>query len=574
MDAAQEVKSRINIEDVVSEYVLLKRAGRNFKGLSPFTNEKTPSFIVSPEKQIWHDFSSGRGGDVISFIQEVEGLDFKGALELLARKAGVDITSIKSSGTGANNQKERLFAAVDAAVRYYQKQLTLHNTPLEYARTVRGYEKQTLLDFRFGYSTPDATALTEYLKNKSFTEEELIRAGLSVKRHSGIIDMFRDRLMIPLLDTQGRAVGFTARILKKDTDAPKYINTPATILYDKSRQLFGFSQAKEHIRKSGFVVVVEGNLDVVASHQAGVRNVVASAGTALTQYHLKSLQRFTGDVRLAFDEDRAGQEAAERTIPLAQALGIDLSIISIPSGKDPDELIKQDVSKWQKIVESPQYMIDWLIDKTAQSVDMKSAQGKRQFTTKVLDIITHIKDSVEQEHYLRIVAEQTNTSVDSIVKKFSQSNTTQSKRLKQVKVEKESPTQELEQKVRQQHFLAIVLAIGEFRKLLEIMPLQLFTDDAKTFLEETDTLQNVKSDNEYAKMLTLLFEESYQHTEHDELAYQAKHLMNRLIEYYIRSQKTNILKKLEQADEQEERVLLNQVHELEQLRKKVAERAK
>ena len=570
MDAAQEVKSRINIEDVVSEYVQLKRAGRNYKGLSPFTNEKTPSFIVSPEKQIWHDFSSGRGGDVISFIQEVEGLDFPGSLELLARKAGVDLASFRNTDSGASKRKERLFAAVEAAVRYYQKQLTLNKEALEYVRNVRGYEKQTLLDFRFGYSGSRATSLTDYLKHKSFTEDELIKAGLSVKRHNGLIDMFRERLMIPLLDTQGRPVGFTARILKQNTDAPKYINTPATILYDKSRQLFGFSHAKEHIRKSGYVVVVEGNLDVVASWQAGVKNVVASAGTALTQSHMKSLQRFTGDVRLAFDEDRAGQEAAERTIPLAQELGIELSFINIPSGKDPDELIKQDAQVWQEIVESPQYMIDWLLEKTADAVDIKSAPGKRQFTTKVLGIITKIKDSVEQEHYLRIIADKTNTSVDSIVKKINQATPNQTRRLKHVKAEKERPTEEVEQVVRQQHFLAIVLAIAEFRDLIDVVPRELFTGDAKSFLESTDNMQNVKTDTEYAKMLTLLIEESYQHTEHEELEYQAKHLMNRLIEYYIRSQKTNILKKLEQASDEEEQVLLAQVHELEQLRKKVA----
>lgn len=569
MDAVSEVKSRINIEDVVSEYVQLKRAGRNFKGLSPFTNEKTPSFIVSPEKQIWHDFSSGRGGDVISFIQEVEGLDFKGSLELLARKAGVDLGSFSSRSSGDSKQKDRLYKLVEESVGYYQHQLTKHDVPLKYVRQTRGYEKQTLLDFRMGYSPPGSSNLATFLKSKGYTEDEMLKTGVCIKRRGELVDMFRDRLMIPLSDTQGRPVGFTARLLKKDDNAPKYINTPATILYDKGRQLFGFSMAKEHIRKSGYVVVVEGNLDVVASHQAGIKQVVASAGTALTSYHLKTLQRFTGDVRLAFDDDRAGQEAAERTIPLAQELGIELSFIKIPSGKDPDELIKQDVQLWEKTVESPVYMVDWLIDKAASEVDLTTAPGKRQFTSRILNIIKHIKDEVEVEHYVRVIADKTKTSIESLNKKFASDNEQTPVRLKKPKLNKTDVPKNTEQIIREQHFLAIVLEVQDLRKVLDLLPKELFSENAAAFLERSNSLKEVKETDEYGKMLTLLFEESYQHTEHEELAYQIKRLTNRLIEHYTRQAKNNILNELENADDIQEKHLLNQVNELELLKKKV-----
>ena len=235
-DAVSEVKARLNIEDIVSEYVQLKRAGRNFKGLSPFTNEKTPSFIVSPDKQIWHDFSSGKGGDMISFIEQVEGLDFKGALELLARKAGVELTEFKRSNGSNSKAKERLFDAVEASVSYYQVQLTKNEQALKYLRLKREYDKQTIIDFRFGYSPSGKDNLYQYLKSKGFEDRELLQAGLVVKRDNGIIDMFRGRIMVPLRDTQGRPVAFTARQLKDDKNSPKYINTQATILYDKSRQ--------------------------------------------------------------------------------------------------------------------------------------------------------------------------------------------------------------------------------------------------------------------------------------------------------------------------------------------------
>jgi DNA primase len=567
MDAAQEVKSRINIEDVVSEYVQLKRAGRNFKGLSPFTSEKTPSFIVSPDKQIWHDFSSGKGGDVISFIEQVEGLDFRGALELLARKAGVDLGEFKGKSAGSSEQKERLYRIVDTAVSYYQVQLTKNEVPLRYLRKKRNYEKQTLLDFRFGYAPSGSDNLAKYLKSKGFTEEEMLQTGLCVKRERNVIDMFRDRIMIPLSDAQGRPVGFTARQITDSKNSPKYINTPSTMLYDKGRQLFGMSMAKEYIRKTGYVVVVEGNLDVVASHQAGVRQVVASAGTALTKYHLKTLQRFTGDVRIAFDDDRAGQEAAERTIPLAQELGLELSLITIPAGKDPDELIKKDLKLWQEVVEKPVYMVDWLIDKIESNIDLTTAQGKRQFTTRVLEIVKHLKDEVEQEHYVRIIADKTNTSVESLNKKFASDKNNSPVRLKRIKAESVNiPKEVVEQRLREQHLLGILSAVSALRPILEVLPIELFSEDAISFIEQSKQLQQIPNDSEYGKMVLLLFEETYQHTDRNELLYQTRSLLGRLIDFYVNAKKTKIISELEVSNESEEQKLLKQVTELQQLK--------
>ena len=568
MDAAQEVKSRLNIEDVISEYVQLKRAGRNFKGLSPFTSEKSPSFIVSPDKQIWHDFSSGKGGDVISFISEVEGLDFKGSLELLARKAGVDLSQFQSQ-TNSTQSSERLYRAVETAVGYYQVQLTKNDAPLRYLREKRGYEKQTILDFRFGYSPGGSNNLALYLKSRGFTEEEMTRTGLCIKRNGDLIDMFRGRIMIPLSDAQGRPVGFTARQLHDDKNSPKYINTPSTKLYDKGRQLFGLSMAKEHIRKSGYAVVVEGNLDVVASHQAGVSQVVASAGTALTSYHLKTLQRFTGDVRLAFDDDRAGQEAAERTIPLAQELGIELSLITIPSGKDPDELIKKDVKLWQQVVDKPVYMVDWLIDKIENATDLTSAQGKRQFTSKVMAIVKQIKDQVEQEHYLRIIADKTNTSVESINKKFNEGTSGPIVRLKKIKTEPIPIEREVvEQRLREQHLLGIISSILVLHPIISSLPDDLFSEDASAYLKANKQLQQIDASDEYGKMVLLLFEETYQHTDRAELLYQTRALLGRLIDFYVNTKKTQIISQFEDASDKQEQQLLRQVTELQQLKTK------
>lgn len=568
MDAVAEIKSRLNIEDVVSEYVQLKRAGRNFKGLSPFTNERSPSFVVSPDKQIWHDFSSGKGGDMFTFLQEVEGVDFKGALELLARKAGVDLAQFQTKTgipTTSSTQKERLYDAVEQAVKFYQVQLTKHTDGLKYLREKRGYEKQTLLDFRFGYSPSSGRALTDYLLSKGFRTDELQKVGLISLRGSDAFDMFRNRIMIPLLDPQGRPVGFTARQLVDDKNAPKYINTPSTILYDKSRQVFGLSQAKEAIRKSGFVVVVEGNLDVVASHQAGIKQVVASAGTALTTYHLKSLQRFTGDIRLCFDDDRAGQEAAERAIPLAQSLGVDLSIVSLPSGKDPDELIRDDPAKWLKTIESQQYMIDWLMDRIGAGLDLKSAQGKRVFTNKILAIVRQLKEQVEQEHYARALAERTNTSVETIFSKLHEQAPSM-QRLKQVKTTQQEAPLDRELRVLEQHLLAMAVHNKPIAQLLARLPLDVFSADAQELAAYVQQHPGVSpNSSEYGTMVSLLFEEQYQLTTDEELAYQAQRLLTRLVNAYAKRKKQAIVEELATADDTTQRTLLTAVKHLDDL---------
>ena len=292
MDAKEEVKTRLSIEDVISEYVPLKRAGRNWKGLSPFTSEKTASFVVSPEKQIWKDFSSGKGGSMFDFVMEVEGVDFKGALELLARKAGIDLEQYRSSPRQNGPDKERLYQLLDASAKFYQVQFSKHQKALEYVFKKRQFTKETALIWRLGYAPNTGSALRNFAISKGFSEAEIKQAGLSAQGYGGKSqDMFRGRLMIPLQDAQGRVIGFTARLLEgnDDSQGPKYINTPQTVLYDKSRHIYGLHLAKEAIRKSKFVVIVEGNLDVISSHQAGVAQVVATAGTALTEPNLKAL---------------------------------------------------------------------------------------------------------------------------------------------------------------------------------------------------------------------------------------------------------------------------------------------
>ena len=418
MDAKEEVRARLNIEDVIGEYVQLKRAGRSFKGLSPFTSEKTPSFFVSPDKNIWHDFSSNKGGDVFAFVMEAEGMDFRQALEFLAKKAGVELSDYEPAHAKERAmRKKRLLMANQLAARFYQQCLLHNQHAMEYVFRVRNLSKQVVADFQIGYAPDSGEALVRALAKKGFSRRELNDAGL-LNRFGG--DMFRGRMMVPLMDSSGQVIGFTGRIIGDVPNAPKYLNTPQTLLYDKGRHIFALSQAKQAIRQAGFIVMVEGNLDVVSSHQVGVKNVVATAGTAMTEQHIRAVKRLTGDVRLAYDGDKAGVAATERAITLASQAGVELTIISLPEQyKDPDELIQADVSLWQRAIDTAEPAVDWILRQYAARLDLDTAAGKRNFTTAALGVIRLLSDPVEQEYYLTRTAELAQTSVETVRAKFA-----------------------------------------------------------------------------------------------------------------------------------------------------------
>lgn len=581
MDAVEEIKQRLNIEDVIGEYVELKRAGRNFKGLSPFSSERTPSFMVSPEKQIWHDFSSGKGGNVFSFVMEMEGLDFKGALELLARKAGVDLDQFRGPQASARGkQKERLYELLDAATTFYQKQLNSNHEALEYIRKRRQFSKETQLEWRLGYSPNTGTALTDFLKAKGFAEHDIQSAGLSARRYRGTADMFRGRIMIPLADPQGRVIGFTARLLRDDPNAPKYINTPQTLLYDKSRHVFGLHLAKEAIRKSTFAVIAEGNLDVISSHQAGIRQVVATAGTALTEFQLKALSRFSQDIRLSFDADKAGISATERSIPIASKVNVSLSIVTIPTGKDPDELIRHDVQAWSQAIAKPQYALDWLIDRYQRELDITSAQGKRAFSDVLLVVIRGLSDPVEQEHYIDHIAkliEVSRAALQGKLKSQPKSSFPSKPQRKAPKVAFKLPEKEhVDYLKTQNHLLAIVLMRPELRTWLEpVEQVMLPEERARRLLQElrehpaTSFIDGKSGElpevDDYAKMLSLHYEELYQQDELHELEYEVTRVRNKLISQYVKMQKQRIVHDLQTADDATQNTLLEEATKLDNL---------
>ncbi len=489
-DAKEEIKSRLSIEDVVGRYVELKRAGRNLKGHSPWGVDKTPSFMVSPEKGIWHDFSANKGGDIFTFVMEVEGISFKEAMEKLAAEAGVDLSKYRGGDPNVTKRKVRAKEALVLATRFYQACLARNREVCEYVFYKRNLNRNTVKEFKIGYSPASGKALYDALKKRGFTDQELKDAGLLNQYGK---DMFRDRMMIPFIDTTGNIIGFTARIVGKGE--PKYLNTKDTILFNKSRFIFGLSNAKEAIRHNGFVVIVEGNMDVISSHQAGVKEAVATSGTAMTEQQLKALSNLTSDIRLAYDGDEAGVKATERAIMIAGDLGIDLTVISNYHGaKDPDELIQKDPTLWQKAVEERVPAVDWLLNKYEENLNLRLAPDKKKYSDIALKLLSYIKDEIERATYEEKVAKKLGVEVAILREKGKRLDDKLSQTTKYLKKPKTTVTPDHIKKL-EDSLLALKLFGGVTKT---IIPLDVPEDETRIneleFIFNTSH-ENVKSPN-------------------------------------------------------------------------------
>jgi DNA primase len=418
MDEVAEVKSRLEIAEVVGAYLPLKQAGRNLKAPCPFHQEKTASFMVSPEKGIYHCFGCNEGGDILSFVMKMEGVDFRQALEILARKAGIELTAKRGDNKELTRLRARMLDAHELAAKYFQATLMRNPKALEYVVKKRHLARETVRDFAIGYAPDSWDALTGFLLKKGFTKQELLQGGLEGQKsgRDSIYDLFRGRIMFTICDREGRPIGFTGRVL--DDSLPKYLNTPQTPLYDKSSAIFGLHLAKEAMRSLDEAVLVEGNMDVIASHQAGVKQVVAASGTALTIEQLRALSKLTKNIKLAFDADRAGVAATERAIELGQKLGLSLRMIEVPGAKDPDELIQQDPAAWTQAIADAKYIVDYLFDRFEKDFDLTSAVGKRGYTDRLAGSLRRLGDPVERDHYVKLLAEKTGTSESAILQKL------------------------------------------------------------------------------------------------------------------------------------------------------------
>ena len=428
MSQIDEIKSRIDIVDLVGETVKLRRAGKNYSGLCPFHNEKTPSFIVSPDRQTWHCFGQcGEGGDIFKFVMKKEGWDFKEALRYLAERAGVKLEAYKAEKPEEKEAHERLRTLLEEAVTFYRYHLS---TPagkfaLDYIHEKRHLTDATIETFGLGYAPQGWDNALKHFAEKGYIEQELLDVGLISQRESGgFIDRFRNRLMIPIRDENGKMAGFGARVLDPN-DVPKFMNSPETPLFSKSRLLYGLDRARKPIRAANQAIFVEGYLDVIALHQAGFENVVSPMGTSLTEDQLRLLKRFTRRIVLALDPDAAGQKAVLRGLEAARQtldrqdeisfdargllhhearLQADLRVATMPDELDPDEIVQRDPEQWKKLIENAQPIVVHVMGALAVGRDLDDAKVKSEIAAQVLPLIEDLPNPVERDTYRQRLA--------------------------------------------------------------------------------------------------------------------------------------------------------------------------
>ncbi len=418
----EEIKSRLDIVDVVQSYVRLQKAGVNFKANCPFHTEKTPSFFVTPSRQIWHCFGCSRGGDIFKFIMEIEGHDFPEALRMLATRAGV---VLKREDPRIRSERNRLYDICEEAAKIFEKNLSLTPAARAYLAK-RKLKDETIQEFRIGFAPENWDYLLRALRAKGFKDAEIEKAGLAIKSEDrgSYYDRFRGRVIFPIADAAGRVIGFGGRVFAPEArtqinadqrgNEAKYINTPQTLIYDKSRVLYGFELAKQEIRQKNQVVVVEGYMDCAMSHQAGVKNTIAVSGTALTPYQLKIVKRLADTMISSFDTDAAGDSATRRSLALASQFEFERKVAVIPSGKDPADAAAENPEIWVRAVSEARPVVEFYFEKAFRENNSATAEGKKTIVSALFPWVAELGNEVEKAHWVGELSRRLETPEESL----------------------------------------------------------------------------------------------------------------------------------------------------------------
>ena len=431
-DPVDEIKNRLDVKDVISDYIKLEKSGVNFKARCPFHQERTPSFFVSPPRQIWRCFGCSEGGDMFTFVEKIDGVDFREALQRLGQKAGVEV---RAQNPKIKSEKNKSLEICDLASKYFNHQLESKNGKLivKYFKS-RGIKENTIEEFRLGYAPIKSQSLIKFLRERGYDYRDMERAGITFKSDlSGDwLTRFRGRIIFPIFNTTGSVVGFGARKLVDElakemgrivkSESAKYINSPQTNIYDKSNILYGLDKAKMAIRQNDACVVVEGYTDVILLYQAGYKNVVASSGTALTESQLNLIGRFTKNLLTSFDMDAAGDSATRRGIDLAQNVGFDVKVITLDEGKDPADIIAQEPKKWEDAIKNAKSITQFYFDSAFKEFDVATGSGKREIGHMLAPIIKNIPSKIEQAHWVQALASKLNIEQDSVWEEVGKAN--------------------------------------------------------------------------------------------------------------------------------------------------------
>jgi DNA primase len=476
-----EIKNRLNILEVIGSYIKLRKTGANYRALCPFHSEKNPSFFVSPARQIWHCFGCSKGGDIFGFIKEIEGVEFGDALRILAQKAGVELKPIKPE---LRTERQRLSEICELSLKFFEKQLEGSSLGKEARKYLlgRGINEESIKKWRIGWAPDVWQGLTNFLNSKGYDIEEIEKAGLSLKNEQGsYYDRFRGRIVFPIFDLTSQVVGFGGRVFQKSEEVAKYINTPNTLLYNKSKILYGLDKAKVEIRKRDICILVEGYTDVILAHQAGFENTVSTSGTALTPYQLVILKRYSDNLLLSFDMDIAGDTATKRGIDLAQLRGFNLKIITLPKNEDPADVISKDKKEFEKLINSALSILDFYFQNTFFQLDKKTPEGKKAISKILLPVIKRIPNKIEQSFWIGKLAKNLEVKEENVEEE-----------LKKIKLEEETLGLEpeevvaLPQKSRkellEERLIALILKKPENLNLIDEEKLSSFSSKGKEIL--------------------------------------------------------------------------------------------
>ncbi|MBI2442664.1 MAG: DNA primase [Candidatus Levybacteria bacterium] len=506
MDDVALVRERTDIISLIQEYVPLKKAGRNFKANCPFHNENTPSFMVSPERQMFHCFGCHKGGDAYTFLMEYEHMEFPEALRFLAKRVGITLHE-GARGSGLTSRKEALYEINRLASSFYHYILTTHpagKKALSYLKE-RKIHEATLGTFRIGFAPASGSALVSYLlRKKGCKEEDILESGLGARRMGRLVDFFSDRLMFPLIDHRENVVGFSGRVLTATAHGPKYINTKDTPVYHKGEHFFGISIAKEQMRKEDQAILVEGEFDVISSFQEGITNVLAIKGSALTEAQVRLLSRYVRKVTLCFDDDTAGWDGVVRSLPLLERFDLTATVIALPGGKDPDEAIKNDPYTFKAALKHDVPVYDYLLEKKIASLDLKDVSSKKNLGDFFLPILTTIRNEIIKEHYLKKLSALLDTTYESLVREMGR-HVSAKRDVLFTQVQKEKLTRE---EVLEQYLLALLVQsektkdfVKESMKVLaKILPKERANQKLLHLLNEY-TEQNIYTTSQFAAFL-------------------------------------------------------------------------
>ncbi len=529
-DAVAEIKSKLSIEDVVATYVPLKKAGKYFKACCPFHSEKTPSFHVNPERQIAYCFGCNKGGDLFQFIQEIEGLDFKGALELLADRANIELPKFEGGPKVSKDEKEELKEINSLATHFFVQNLwqgEAGGKVLDYLKR-RGLTEESIKEFEVGFSPDSYDLLYRHLLEKGSRKERVLMTSLVVAKDStaqNVLDRFRLRLMFPILNDRGEHIAFGGRSLKKGDD-PKYLNSSDYVLYNKGSVLYNFSRAKKYIKESDFVIFVEGYFDTIASWQAGEKNVVATCGTALTEDQLKLVKRYTKKLAFAFDADNAGQDALLRSVLLAQPMGFDIFVVTIPSGKDAADAVKENPELWKTAVAQRKPYFDFFIEKYKDNYDLTTSGGKKEFTDKILDLIEGASHLVEKDHYIKVLSKLVGTPIELLYDLVKQ-NLASKQRTKRVVKEKPAVKKDKIERLFE-YFTGMILSFP--KQFFEVWEKLQNPEDFAVTVEKLDLVRQLGDFN--AEKIKDFFTTFETFLLHKDFEINASHVYKQLRDYY------------------------------------------